>query len=193
MKKRIAVLISGYGGNLQAIINACADFDYPAKIVAVISNKPEAYGLIRAKNAGIQTFIVDHKNYKERKDFDESVHKILLEVDVEIVCLAGFMRLLTADFVNKWQGRMINIHPSLLPNFKGANGVKDALEAGVNKTGCTVHYVTPEMDSGEIIVQREVSILPTDDIDSLSRRIHEQEHIAYPEAIKLVCEKLSSK
>ncbi len=189
-KKKVAVVISGYGGNLQALMNACADENYPAKIIAVISNKADAFGLTRAKNAGIPNFVINHKDHKSREEFDAALHNKLVEVGAEIVCLAGFMRLLTADFVNKWQGRMINIHPSLLPEFKGHDAINDALKAGAKQTGCTVHYVTPEMDSGPIIVQRAVDILPFDDLNSLNQKVHMQEHIAYPEALKIVCEKL---
>lgn len=189
-KKKVAVIISGYGGNLQALMEACANNSYPAKIIAVISNKADAYGLVRAKKAGIQNFIISHKDYSSRTEFDTALHNKLIEVGAEIVCLAGFMRLLTPEFVNKWEGRMINIHPSLLPEFKGECAIKDALKAGATKTGCTVHYVTPEMDSGPIIIQREVAISPDDDIDSLSEKVHEQEKMAYPAALKIVAKKL---
>lgn len=187
-KKRVAVLISGYGGNLQALIDACRDDDYPAEIVLVVSNKADAYGLERAKKNNIPALFINHKDFKTREEFDNEIHKKLLEYNVEIVCLAGFMRLLSAEFVNKWQGRMINIHPSLLPEFKGANAVEDAFNAGAKKTGCTVHYVIPEMDAGEIIVQREVDILPDDTVAKLYEKIHKQEHLAYPEALKLISE-----
>ncbi|HCR85445.1 MAG TPA: phosphoribosylglycinamide formyltransferase [Alphaproteobacteria bacterium] len=190
-KKRTAVLISGNGGNLQALIDASTQLkDYPAKICLVISNKPEAYGLIRAKKAGIKNLCIDHKNFKTREEFDEEVHKQLIAEKIEIVCLAGFMRILSGEFVNKWQGRMLNIHPSLLPLFKGANGVRDALAAGASTSGCTVHMVIPELDSGEIIVQRSIDILPNDTEDTLAQRIHQQEHIAYPEALQILAEKL---
>lgn len=190
-KKKVAVLISGYGGNLQALINACERPDYPAKIIAVISNNPDAYGLERAKKHGIPGFVINHRSFDSRRKFDEEVHKKLVEVGAEIVCLAGFMRLLTEDFVNKWPNRMINIHPSLLPEFKGGKAVEDALAAGAKRTGCSVHYVIPEMDAGEIILQRGIDILPIDTIETLHERIHAEEHIAYPEALKLVCNKIS--
>jgi phosphoribosylglycinamide formyltransferase-1 len=190
MKKRVAVLISGYGGNLQALIDACAKPEYPAEIIAVISNKAEAYGLERAKKHNIPAFFINHKDFNSREEFDNQIHNKLIEAGAEIVCLAGFMRLLSADFVNKWSGRMINIHPSLLPDFKGANAVEDAFKARASKTGCSVHYVVPEMDAGEVIIQREVDILPTDTIEILYEKIHVQEHIAYPEALRVVAEKL---
>ncbi len=189
-KKRVAVVISGYGGNLQALMNACEKPDYPAKIIAVISNKADAYGLTRAQNAGIPNYVISHKEYKTREEFDRALHAKLLEVNAEVVCLAGFMRLLTSEFVEKWEGRMLNIHPSLLPLFKGGHAVEDALAAGAKETGCTVHYVTAEMDSGPIITQRKIDINPGYDADILHQRIHEQEWIAYPEALKIVCKNL---
>lgn len=187
-KKKVAVLISGYGGNLQALIDACEQKDFPAKIVTVISNNPEAYGLERARKHGIPAVIVNHRSFDSRRRFDEELHTKLIECGAEIVCLAGFMRLLTEDFVNKWEGKMINIHPSLLPEFKGGKAVEDALKAGAKRTGCTVHYVIPEMDSGEIILQRAIDIAPNDTLESLKERIHKEEHIAYPEALKKICE-----
>lgn len=190
-KKRTAVLISGNGGNLQALIDASRQVpDYPAEIVMVISNKPEAYGLVRAQKAGIKTVTINHKAYKTREEFDDEVHKNLRAENIDIVCLAGFMRILSEQFVNKWQGRMLNIHPSLLPLFKGANGVRDALAAGAKKSGCTVHLVIPELDSGEILVQRSIDVLPNDTEETLSTRIHAQEHIAYPEALRILAGKL---
>lgn len=187
-KLRTAILISGNGGNLQALINASkADSNYPAEILLVISNKPEAYGLIRAQKAGIKTLVINHKDYKTREEFDNEIHKHLTQNKIDIVCLAGFMRILTADFVNKWAGRMINIHPSLLPEFKGAHAVRDALAAGAKTTGCTVHLVTPEIDSGKILIQRPVDISPEDTEETLSEKIHTQEHLASPEALKKLC------
>jgi phosphoribosylglycinamide formyltransferase-1 len=185
-KKKVVVMISGNGGNLQALIDASQIPTYPAEIVGVISNIPTAYGLQRARNAKIAAIAMNHKDYKSREEFDAAVHEKLVELGAEIVCLAGFMRMLSEGFVNKWAGKMLNIHPSLLPSFKGFHGVRDALLAGVKITGCTVHFVTPEMDAGKIITQRHVYIDGQDDEDSLSEKIHLQEHLAYPEALKLV-------
>lgn len=186
-QRNIAVLISGSGSNLQAIIDACKTGKLGnTKICLVISNKADAYGLERAKKANIETKVISHKNYSDRQKFDEELHSSLIVAKADVVCLAGFMRLLTADFVNKWQGRMINIHPSLLPAFKGANAIKDAYEYGVKITGCTVHYVVPEMDSGPIICQKAVVIEPNDSQESLAQKIHQQEHIAYIEALQSV-------
>lgn len=190
-KHKVAVLISGSGSNLQALIDACKAPDFPAEIVLVISNKETAYGLTRAANAGIPTHIVRHGDYATREEFDQEMHKILLEHNVEIVCLAGFMRLLSAGFVNTWTGRMLNIHPSLLPAFKGAHAARDALAAGTKETGCTVHLVTEEMDAGEIIAQAKVDILADDTEESLLNRIHPQEHILYPKALKMLVERMA--
>lgn len=183
-KTKIAVLISGSGSNLQALIDASRDPGYPADIVLVISNKPEAYGLVRAQQAGITTKVINHKDYATREAFDDALHEALAQHQVELVCLAGFMRLLTPEFVNKWPQKMLNIHPSLLPDFKGAHAIRDALAAGAKETGCTVHYVVPEMDAGPIILQARVPVLADDTEESLAERIHAQEHIIYPQALE---------
>lgn len=183
---RLAVLISGNGSNLQALIDGCSSGELPCEIALVISNKADAYGLERAKKADIPTIVIDHTEFSDRTSFDQALHQAIQQANCELVCLAGFMRLLTPEFVNKWDQRMINIHPSLLPDFKGAHAIQDAFEAGAKQTGCTVHYVIPEMDAGPIILQKSVDILPDDTIDSLAQRIHTQEHIAYVEAVKTV-------
>ena len=186
-KKRVAVLISGNGGNLQALIDAAKQADYPAEIKLVICNKRDVYGITRAKQALIPVEIIEHNNYESREEFDDAIQQKLLEYNIEIVCLAGFMRVLTAGFVKKWEDKMLNIHPALLPSFKGANGVKDALEYGVKITGCTVHLVVPEVDSGKILVQRSVEVADGETDISLGKKIHQQEHIAYPQALKILC------
>ena len=183
-KLRLAVLISGNGSNLQALIDACRMPDFPAEIVLVISNKADAYGLTRAKQAGIQALVVDHKAYASREAFDAALHEALVAQRVQLVCLAGFMRLLSPGFVEKWPRKMINIHPSLLPKFKGAHAIRDALAAGEEVTGCTVHYVVAEMDAGEIILQEQVAIHPGDTLDTLAERIHAAEHRIYVEAVR---------
>jgi len=185
-KIKTAILISGNGSNLQALIDAAAAADYPAQIALVISNKADAYGLTRAKNAGIPAHIISHKEYATRDAFDRALHAALTQAHIDIVCLAGFMRLLTPWFVEQWSGRMLNIHPSLLPAFKGAHAVRDALAAGASETGCTVHLVTPEVDSGPVILQAHVPILPGDTEETLAERIHKEEHRIYPEALKLL-------
>jgi phosphoribosylglycinamide formyltransferase-1 len=186
VKKPIAVLISGTGSNLQALIDACANPDYPAKIVLVISNKDDAYGLKRAEATGIQTDIIRHKDYPDRDAFDAALHTVLHKNGVEIVCLAGFMRILTAGFVSKWQGKMINIHPSLLPSFKGMHTHEAALAGGVKIHGCTVHHVVPEMDSGPIIIQAAVPVLAGDTPETLGARVLKAEHVIYPMALAQV-------
>ncbi len=184
----VSVLISGNGSNLQALIDACAQPDYPARIVQVISNKAKAYGLERAAKAGIPTKVISHKDYDGREAFDAALHDAILSSDAQLVCLAGFMRLLTPDFVNKWEGRMLNIHPSLLPDYKGLDTHARALADGKKEAGCTVHYVVPEMDAGEIIVQKRVPILDGDTAEDLQQRVHEVEHLAYPEALRKVAQ-----
>jgi phosphoribosylglycinamide formyltransferase 1 len=185
-KIMVAVLISGNGSNLQALIDACASPDYPAEIALVISNKDNAYGLVRAKNAGIATCVISHSDYSVRADFDAAMHQKLLDTNIEIVCLAGFMRLLTPTFVEEWQGRMLNIHPSLLPAYKGLDTHARVLATGETHTGATVHYVVAEMDAGEIILQQQIAITPDDDASSLQQKVHQLEHIIYPQALKMV-------
>jgi phosphoribosylglycinamide formyltransferase 1 len=190
MRKKTAVLISGKGSNLQALIDAARAEDYPAEIVLVISNKADAFGLKRAKDAGISAVVIDHTHYKIREDFDRAMDERLRAHGVEIVCLAGFMRLLSEWFVSRWEGRMLNIHPSLLPQFKGAHAVRDALAAGALESGCTVHLVTAELDSGPILLQSQVLVRQGDTEETLRNRIHEQEHRIYPEALRVLAEKL---
>lgn len=187
MKKRVAVLISGGGSNLQALIDAAKnDADFPAQIALVLSNKEDAHGLTRAKDAGIATHIIRHKDFPDRETFDQAIHKTLLEHKIEFVCLAGFMRLLTAGFVQQWQGKMINIHPSLLPSFKGTHTHEQALKAGVKIHGCSVHHVIPEMDAGPLIIQAAVPVLASDTAESLGARVLAAEHVIYPLAVKHV-------
>lgn len=185
-KTPVAVLISGSGSNLQALIEACAQPDYPARIVLVLSNKEDAYGLVRAQKAGIKTQVIRHKDFPDRDAFDHALDMAVREAGAEIICLAGFMRLLTAPFVTRWQGRMLNIHPSLLPSFKGMHTHTQALEAGVKIHGCTVHHVVPEMDAGPVILQAAVPVLKGDTAETLGVRVLEAEHIIYPMALRQV-------
>ena len=187
-KLKVGVLVSGSGSNLQALIDACAAPDCPAEIVAVISNRPGVRALERAEAAGIPSVVFDHKNYPDRTSFDADMQKALDEAGVEFICLAGFMRLLTTAFVEHWRGRMINIHPSLLPSFKGLNVQQRAIDAGARFAGCTVHFVTPEMDVGPIIQQAVVPIHQDDTGDTLAARILVQEHRIYPACLKWVAE-----
>jgi phosphoribosylglycinamide formyltransferase-1 len=188
MKTKVGVLVSGRGSNLQALLDACADPAFPAEITLVISNIPEVYALERAATAGVATQVIPHKQFASREEFDAAMDAALRAAGVEIVCLAGFMRLLTKDFVESWSGRMINIHPSLLPSFKGLHTHERAIEAGVKLHGCTVHLVTPELDDGPILVQAAVPVLAADTPDTLAARVLEQEHKAYPLGLKLVAE-----
>lgn len=183
-KTPVAVLISGNGSNLQALIDAASAADFPARIVGVLSNKVEAYGLERAKKAGIPTQHLSHKDYETREAFDRAMHEKIKESGAQLICLAGFMRLLSPWFVSQWQGRMLNIHPSLLPEFKGLDAIGQALAAGAETTGCTVHYVTEAMDEGPVIMQQSVDILPDDTHETLAARIHKAEHEIYPQALK---------
>ena len=185
-KLRVGVLVSGRGSNLQALIDACARDDFPARIVRVISNRPNAQGLDRASKAGIDAQVVDHTDYDDRDAFEAALHASLKEAGVELVCLAGFMRILNPDFVDRWRNRLINIHPSLLPAFPGLHTHERALEDGVRFSGCTVHFVRPEMDNGPIILQAAVPVCPGDTPDGLARRVLEYEHRIYPEAVRLI-------
>ena len=185
---KVAVLVSGRGSNLQALIDACQKEGFPAEIVTVISNIPDVFALERAEKAGIATSVVSHKDYDGRESFETALQAELVASGAELVCLAGFMRILTAGFVNRWRDRLVNIHPSLLPSFKGLHVHEQALEAGVKVSGCTVHFVVPEMDAGPIIVQEAVPVLPGDDADALAVRILEAEHRCFPEALRLIAE-----
>jgi phosphoribosylglycinamide formyltransferase-1 len=188
-KKRVAVLISGRGSNMVALIEAAKAPDYPAEIVLVVSNVPEAAGLSRAQADGIATAVVDHRSFgKDREAFERALDNELQTHRIEIVCLAGFMRLLTPWFVKQWNGRMLNIHPALLPQFKGLHTHRRALDAGVDRHGATVHFVVPEMDSGPVIAQDSVSVTKDDTEESLAARVLEVEHRIYPEALRLVAE-----
>lgn len=184
MKKiKLGILISGRGSNMQALIEACQDQNFSAEVACVITNNSEAAGLKIAEQAGISAFIVKDKPLDAGK-----IHEILVQHKVDLICLAGFMRILKADFLTKWHNKVINIHPSLLPSFKGLNAQEQALKAGVKITGCTVHYVTPEVDAGAIIAQVVVPVLPADDIQSLSERILAEEHKCYVEAVRSIAE-----
>jgi phosphoribosylglycinamide formyltransferase-1 len=184
-KRRTAILISGRGSNMASLIAASNEPDFPAEIALVLSNKPEAPGLATAKAQGIATAAVDHKIYAGRDAFEASLQKMLDAHRIDFICLAGFMRLLTPAFVTHWEGRMINIHPSLLPAFKGLHTHERALADGVKIHGCSVHYVVAEMDAGPIIAQAAVSVLDDDTPDTLGARVLEQEHVIYPLALKL--------
>jgi phosphoribosylglycinamide formyltransferase-1 len=191
-KARLAILISGRGTNLQSLIDATAKTDYPAEIALVISNRAKAAGLARAESARIPTEIIDHRPFGEgdagRTAFDAALTERLKTASIDYICLAGFMRMLTPAFVEEWHGRLINIHPSLLPAFKGLDVHQRMLDAGVKVAGCTVHFVSAEMDSGPIIGQAAVPVLPGDDPETLAARILAEEHRLYPACVRLVAE-----
>jgi phosphoribosylglycinamide formyltransferase 1 len=185
-RKRVAILISGRGSNMSALIEAARDPSYPAEIVSVISNRPDAPGLARAREAGLVAEAIDHKAFASRSDFEAALEARLEAHVVDLVVLAGFMRLMTAAFVESWSGRMINIHPALLPAFPGLATHERALEAGVRLHGCTVHYVTPGMDEGPIIAQAAVPVLAGDSAAELGARVLRAEHKLYPAALARV-------
>ena len=180
---KIAVLVSGSGSNLQALIDA----NLSGKIVGVISNKPEAYALQRAENANIATAIIEHKQYPNREAFDAVMHQQLLDWDVDLVILAGFMRILSAQFVKAWEGKMVNIHPSLLPLYKGMHTHQRVLNTGDVFHGCTVHYVTAELDAGPALLQGVVKVAQNDNVNTLAKRVHELEHLIYPQVVEWIC------
>lgn len=189
VRRKVAVLISGRGSNMAALVSACAAPDYPAEIVLVLSNKADAAGLDHAREAGIATAVISHKDFADRASFDAAMDAKIRRHGAELICLAGFMRLLDARIIEAWRDRMINIHPSLLPAFRGLDTHDRALAAGVKLAGCSVHFVRPgDVDSGPIIAQAAVPVLPDDTPDSLAARILEQEHLIYPMALRLVAE-----
>lgn len=189
IKLKIGVLISGNGSNLQSIINACEDSNFPAELAIVISNKADAYGLVRAKKSNIKTKVIEHENFRHRSEFEKNINRALIEANVELVCLAGFMRILTNTFVCSWKERLINIHPSLLPAFKGLNTHQRAIECGVKFSGCTIHFVSSEMDEGPIILQAAVPVHQHDTSKTLAKRVLDTEHKLYPFAIRLFANK----
>ncbi|WP_045367764.1 phosphoribosylglycinamide formyltransferase [Methyloceanibacter caenitepidi] len=185
-KMRVGVLISGRGSNLQALIDAAKDPDYPAELVLVISNVPDVQGLDRAEEAGIPTCTIDHKNFPSREAFEAALNDALDGASVELLCNAGFMRLLTESFVSRWLNRHLNIHPSLLPAFKGLDTHARVLDAGARISGCTVHFVRAAMDDGPIVAQAAVPVLPDDTEEDLAARVLAAEHRLYPHALRLV-------
>ena len=197
VKIKLGILISGNGSNMQAIANSCQNCGILADIATVavvISNNPQAKGLQWAEKQGLATAVVDHKSFalatNPRLEFEQKLYQILQQYSVDLVCLAGFMRLLTPFFVNAWYDRLINIHPSLLPDFKGANAVSDAFLAKVKIVGCTTHFVREQMDSGPIILQQSLVVNEDDTLESLKTRILALEHQIYPQTIKIVCNKI---
>ena len=188
MKKRIIVLVSGNGSNLQAIINACQNNLINGKIVAVISNKPDVYSLMRAKQANIPSHVINHKEFASREAFDHQLQLQIEEYQPDLIVLAGYMRILTPHFVQHYSGKMLNIHPSLLPKYPGLNTHRRAMEAGDKEHGTTVHFVTDELDGGPIILQAKVPIFDNDEEQNIVERVLAQEHQIYPLVIKWFCD-----
>jgi phosphoribosylglycinamide formyltransferase-1 len=193
-RARLAVLVSGAGTNLQAILDACADPEYPAQVVVVVSDRPGAYALERARRAGVPTHVVDWSAYRARGPFCRALERVLEPYRVDLVCLAGFLRILDAAFVASYRGRILNIHPSLLPAFggKGMYGERvhrAVLASGAEVSGCTVHLVTEEVDAGPILLQEVVPVLPGDTPKTLAARVSEAEHRIYPEAIRSIVQR----
>jgi len=191
-KLKLAILISGRGSNMMTIHKSCQDPDFPAEIALVLSNRPDAGGLAYAKDHNIPTEVVDHKEFSSRDEFEAEMHNRIEPYKPDLIILAGFLRILNAPFVKKWPNRILNIHPSLLPEYKGLNTHARAINDGKTESGCTVHYVVPELDSGQTIIQKRVPIFNDDTPETLEKRVLEQEHIAYPEAIKLVANNILS-
>ena len=185
-KKRVAILISGRGSNMQALVNAMRQPGFPAEPVVVLSNRPAAEGLAWAKTQGIAALAIDQKAYANRMAFEARLHQTLLDAQVELICNAGFMRMLTGGFVDRWKDRQLNIHPSLLPSFPGLQTHQRVLDQGAVITGCTVHFLRTEMDSGPIVAQTAVPVMPDDTADTLAERVLAAEHRLYPHALQLV-------
>ena len=188
-KTRTAVLVSGRGSNMVALLNAAEAENFPAAITLVLSNRADAAGLAEAEKRGVETVVIDHREFDDRTAFEARLNQTLGEAKIELVCLAGFMRLLTADFVDAWRDRLVNIHPSILPAFKGLQTHERALAAGVRIHGATAHFVRAEMDEGPVIVQGAVPVLPSDTAESLAARVLAVEHRIYPIAVALVAER----
>lgn len=186
---KVVVLISGSGSNLQALIDGQQDGSLPIDIAAVISNRPDVKGLERARNAGIRAELLDHKNFDSRDTFDAALMNLIDSFDAELVVLAGFMRILTSEFTQHYLGRMLNIHPSLLPKYQGLNTHQRALDAGDSEHGVSVHFVTAELDGGPVAIQAMVPVIEGDDAASLAKRVQVQEHVIYPMAVKWFAEK----
>ena len=185
---KIAILISGRGSNMQALLEACAQPDYPAECVLVLSNRPDAAGLEIAEGYNVPIQVIDHTRFADRASFEDALDSALNDAGVELICLAGFMRLLEAHFVNRWRDKILNVHPSLLPAYRGLHTHERVLEDGVRFTGCTIHFVRPEMDDGPILFQACVPVLPDDTPEALEDRVLEWEHKLYVDAVRIMAE-----
>jgi len=186
--KSIVVLISGSGSNLQAILDACKTGFIAGRVSAVISNKAGVYGLERAAVAGVKTLVLDHKAYANRTNYDKALMAAIDAEQADLVVLAGFMRILTPEFVSHYQGRLLNIHPSLLPKYQGLNTHQRAIDAGDTEHGCSVHFVTAELDGGPVVLQAKVPVFSDDDAAAVAARVHEQEHRIYPLVVRWFCQ-----
>lgn len=186
-RRKLAVLISGRGSNMEAILQSTRDASYPASIALALSDNPEAQGLTTAKMAGISSVAIPRAQYSSKHEHEQAVMEEIDAHQIDLICLAGYMRILSSDFTDRYSGRMINIHPSLLPKFKGLNTHQRALDAGEAEHGCTIHYVNAEMDGGQIISQARVTVLPNDTADTLGARVLAEEHKLYPEVIRQLC------
>ncbi|WAJ69295.1 phosphoribosylglycinamide formyltransferase [Catenovulum adriaticum] len=186
--KKIVVLISGSGSNLQALIDNQLSGQLGGQIAAVISNKQQAYGLVRANNANISTHVVNHQDYSNREDYDQALSEVIDTYQPDLVVLAGFMRILTAAFVQKYVGKMLNIHPSLLPKYQGLNTHQRAIDAGDKMHGVSVHFVTEELDGGPVVCQAKIEVTDSDTAETLAQRIHAKEHIIYPKVVRWFCQ-----
>ena len=185
---KIAILISGRGSNMRALLDACTQADYPAECVLVLSNRPDAAGLKVAGAYDIPTQVIDHTRFADRTAFEDALDSALNEAGAELICLAGFMRLLGSDFVNRWRDKILNVHPSLLPAYRGLHTHERVLEDGVRFTGCTIHFVRPEMDDGPILFQACVPVMPDDTPEILEDRVLDWEHKLYVDAVRIVAE-----
>ncbi len=187
-KLNIAILISGRGSNMKALIDACYEPDFPVNVAVVVSDREGAEGLEIASGEGVPAKVVDHTKFPNNQTFDQALHKTLTVYNPDLICCAGFMRLLGASFISNWRSKLINIHPSLLPAYKGLNTHARVLADRARETGCTVHVVTPEMDSGPVILQRKVSVMPGDTEEDIAERVLAEEHIAYVDVVRQIAE-----
>jgi formyltetrahydrofolate-dependent phosphoribosylglycinamide formyltransferase len=182
-KVKIAIIISGFGSNMEAIINYAIKESANFEVAIVISNNPNAKGLKKAEAKNVKNIAINHRDFSSREDFEDQIHQILIKNNCQLICLAGFMRVLTKNFTDKWLGKMINIHPSLLPKYKGVDGIKQAFDAGDSESGCTIHYVNENIDDGQIIAQRRVKILPNDNLDDVRKKVSKEESEIFPISI----------
>lgn len=191
-KIKTAIIISGFGSNMESLINYSLQKDSKVEISLVISNNPDAFGLQKAKNKGIKNIVINHRDFSSREDFENAINSQITAHNCQIICLAGFMRVLTKNFTDKWQGKMINIHPSLLPKYKGVDAIKQAFDAGESESGCTVHFVNDQVDAGQVIIQRKVDILENDTLNDVKKRVLVEELKIFPIALDFLAKKIKN-